>query len=54
MMNLYAVGLNQLTDVEIDKVNKPYLPLASGEISTELGIAITFAYLLTVRQSCCP
>ncbi|KAG5560966.1 hypothetical protein RHGRI_004107 [Rhododendron griersonianum] len=46
-MNLYAVGLNQLTDVEIDKVNKPYLPLASGEISTELGIAITFAYLLT-------
>ncbi|KAG5560965.1 hypothetical protein RHGRI_004107 [Rhododendron griersonianum] len=47
MMNLYAVGLNQLTDVEIDKVNKPYLPLASGEISTELGIAITFAYLLT-------
>ncbi|KAF7151828.1 hypothetical protein RHSIM_Rhsim02G0083900 [Rhododendron simsii] len=47
MMNLYAVGLNQLTDVEIDKVNKPYLPLASGEISTELGIAITSAYLLT-------
>ncbi|KAF7113082.1 hypothetical protein RHSIM_RhsimUnG0162800 [Rhododendron simsii] len=47
MMNLYAVGLNQLTDVEIDKVNKPYLPLVSGEISTEFGIAITSTYLLT-------
>jgi homogentisate phytyltransferase/homogentisate geranylgeranyltransferase len=28
--NIYIVGLNQLTDIEIDKVNKPYLPLASG------------------------
>ncbi|KAH7856822.1 hypothetical protein Vadar_005881 [Vaccinium darrowii] len=46
MMNLYAVGLNQLTDIDIDKVNKPYLALPSGEISTELGIAVTSAYLL--------
>ena len=31
--NVYIVGLNQLEDVEIDRVNKPHLPLASGEFS---------------------
>ena len=33
LMNVCIVGFNQITDVEIDKVNKPYLPLASGEFS---------------------
>ncbi|MEJ2637168.1 MAG: UbiA family prenyltransferase, partial [Calditrichia bacterium] len=28
--NIYIVGLNQLQDVEIDRINKPYLPLAAG------------------------
>jgi homogentisate phytyltransferase / homogentisate geranylgeranyltransferase len=32
--NVYIVGLNQIYDVEIDKINKPYLPLASGELSS--------------------
>jgi homogentisate phytyltransferase / homogentisate geranylgeranyltransferase len=31
--NVYIVGLNQLYDVEIDRVNKPDLPLASGGLS---------------------
>lgn len=31
--NVYIVGLNQLTDVEIDRINKPNLPLASGDFS---------------------
>lgn len=31
--NLYIVGLNQFTDIEIDRQNKPHLPLASGEMS---------------------
>ncbi len=31
--NVYIVGLNQLEDVEIDRINKPHLPLASGEYS---------------------
>ncbi|KAM0933777.1 putative homogentisate phytyltransferase [Dioscorea sansibarensis] len=39
-MNIYIVGLNQLFDIEIDKVNKPYLPLASGEYSVRTGIAV--------------
>ncbi|MDH6098206.1 homogentisate phytyltransferase [Anabaenopsis sp. FSS-46] len=35
--NVYIVGLNQLQDVEIDKINKPHLPLASGEFSRQQG-----------------
>jgi homogentisate phytyltransferase / homogentisate geranylgeranyltransferase len=35
--NIYIVGLNQLYDVEIDRVNKPDLPLASGQISIVQG-----------------
>ncbi|RUT03548.1 homogentisate phytyltransferase [Dulcicalothrix desertica PCC 7102] len=31
--NIYIVGLNQLEDVAIDKINKPHLPLAAGEFS---------------------
>lgn len=31
--NVYIVGLNQIEDVEIDRINKPHLPLASGEFS---------------------
>ncbi|MDY7020352.1 MAG: homogentisate phytyltransferase [Cyanobacteriota bacterium] len=31
--NIYIVGLNQLEDVEIDRINKPHLPIASGEYS---------------------
>ena len=30
LANVYIVGLNQLSDIEIDRVNKPELPLASG------------------------
>ncbi|WP_088893411.1 homogentisate phytyltransferase [Leptolyngbya ohadii] len=38
--NVYIVGLNQLEDVAIDKINKPHLPLASGEFSRREGQAI--------------
>ena len=30
--NIYVVGLNQLTDIAIDQVNKPTLPLAAGTL----------------------
>lgn len=42
--NVYIVGLNQLEDVAIDKINKPHLPLAAGEFSKNTGqviVAIT-------------
>lgn len=35
--NLYIVGLNQITDVAIDRINKPHLPLAAGTLSMEAG-----------------
>ncbi|MEM7773039.1 MAG: homogentisate phytyltransferase [Cyanobacteria bacterium P01_A01_bin.37] len=35
--NIYIVGLNQLYDVDIDRINKPHLPLASGEFSRRVG-----------------
>lgn len=35
--NVYIVGLNQLTDIDIDRINKPQLPLASGEFSPQQG-----------------
>ena len=38
--NVYITGLNQITDVEIDRINKPYLPLASGAYSMRTGKTI--------------
>jgi homogentisate phytyltransferase/homogentisate geranylgeranyltransferase len=35
--NIYIVGLNQLSDVAIDRINKPSLPLAAGEFSLKQG-----------------
>jgi homogentisate solanesyltransferase len=31
--NGYIVGINQIYDVDIDAVNKPFLPVAAGECS---------------------
>jgi homogentisate solanesyltransferase len=31
--NGYIVGINQIYDVDIDMVNKPFLPIAAGEMS---------------------
>lgn len=38
--NIYIVGLNQLEDVAIDRINKPHLPLAAGEFSLGTGWGI--------------
>ncbi|BAW95431.1 homogentisate geranylgeranyl transferase [[Synechococcus] sp. NIES-970] len=35
--NVYIVGLNQLTDIDIDKINKPHLPVAAGYFSRKTG-----------------
>ncbi|KAG6421249.1 hypothetical protein SASPL_117799 [Salvia splendens] len=44
LMNIYIVGLNQISDIEIDKVNKPCLPLASGEYSVKTGVLIVSSF----------
>ncbi|XP_030461840.1 homogentisate phytyltransferase 1, chloroplastic [Syzygium oleosum] len=43
-MNIYIVGLNQISDIDIDKVNKPYLPLASGEYTVGTGVMIVTSF----------
>jgi homogentisate phytyltransferase / homogentisate geranylgeranyltransferase len=35
--NVFITGLNQLTDVGMDRLNKPFLPLASGDLSASTG-----------------
>ena len=32
-VNIAIVGVNQITDVGIDRVNKPFLPIAAGDLS---------------------
>jgi len=39
-VNIAIVGVNQLTDVEIDRVNKPYLPIAAGDLTPRAATAI--------------
>jgi homogentisate phytyltransferase/homogentisate geranylgeranyltransferase len=32
-VNVFIVGINQIEDVEIDRINKPFLPIAAGDLS---------------------
>jgi homogentisate phytyltransferase/homogentisate geranylgeranyltransferase len=43
--NLFIVGLNQLADVRIDRINKPWLPLPSGALSRVQAWAIVISAL---------
>ncbi|KAK7390203.1 hypothetical protein VNO78_25502 [Psophocarpus tetragonolobus] len=45
LMSVYMNGVNQLYDLEIDKMNKPYLPLASGKLSYTAGVFIVASCL---------
>ncbi|MGD1914275.1 MAG: homogentisate phytyltransferase [Rivularia sp. (in: cyanobacteria)] len=50
--NVYIVGLNQLQDVEIDKINKPHLTVASGEFTQRTGeIIVTITGVLALGLS---
>ncbi|KAF9615628.1 hypothetical protein IFM89_024821, partial [Coptis chinensis] len=40
LINIYMAGINQLTDIGVDKINKPTLPLASGEFSFAAGTTV--------------
>jgi heme O synthase-like polyprenyltransferase len=42
--NAFIVGINQIYDEDIDKVNKPFLPVASGEMSKRFAwLAVAFS-----------
>jgi homogentisate phytyltransferase / homogentisate geranylgeranyltransferase len=54
-VNVAIVGINQLTDVDIDRVNKPHLPLAAGLLSREaawwiVAVAAAVPIVLAVTQ----
>ncbi|KAK2985362.1 hypothetical protein RJ640_029319, partial [Escallonia rubra] len=40
--NGYIVGINQIYDIGIDKVNKPYLPIAAGDLSVQSAWILVF------------
>jgi len=42
-VNVAIVGVNQITDVDIDRINKPYLPIAAGDLSPAGAKAIVAA-----------
>ncbi|KAL9179564.1 hypothetical protein ACHAXT_008854 [Thalassiosira profunda] len=46
LMNLYITGLNQITDVEIDKINKPELPMAKGDLDYPTATFVVLASLI--------
>ena len=50
--NVYITGLNQITDVAIDRINKPYLPLASGAYRMRTGKIIVAVCGVLAVVSC--
>jgi len=46
LINLYVTGLNQLFDIDIDKVNKPYLPIPAGYLSEKVAWISVLAALV--------
>jgi homogentisate phytyltransferase / homogentisate geranylgeranyltransferase len=54
-VNVAIVGVNQITDVEIDRINKPRLPLAAGDLSREaawriVAVAAAVPVVLALTQ----
>lgn len=45
LCNVFITGYNQLVDIELDKVNKPDLPLATGKLKVTTARIIVFASL---------
>ncbi len=43
--NIFIVGINQMADVNIDKINKPYLPIPSGALSVHGAKIIVYTAL---------
>ncbi|XP_060668728.1 homogentisate solanesyltransferase, chloroplastic isoform X2 [Ziziphus jujuba] len=45
--NGYIVGINQIYDIGIDKVNKPYLPIAAGDLSVKSAWFLVIFFAVT-------
>ena len=47
--NVYIVGLNQIIDIDIDRINKPELPLPAGRFTVQTAwIIVIFSLLISV------
>ncbi len=44
--NIFIVGINQIADVNIDRINKPFLPIPSGALSVPQAKIIVFTVLV--------
>lgn len=53
LINVYITGLNQIFDIQIDKQNKPDLPLASGRLSVPVAwCVVAFSLALAGFLAC--
>jgi homogentisate phytyltransferase/homogentisate geranylgeranyltransferase len=55
--NVFIVGINQVADVELDRINKPYLPIAAGTLTrrnawfiiyTALAVCLVLAWFASL------
>lgn len=44
--NVYITGLNQWADVEVDRINKPHLPLPAGDLTRSQALRIVLVSLV--------
>jgi homogentisate phytyltransferase / homogentisate geranylgeranyltransferase len=54
-VNVFITGINQIEDVEIDRLNKPWLPIAAGDLSLEaakriVAVAAAAPVLMAITQ----
>jgi homogentisate phytyltransferase / homogentisate geranylgeranyltransferase len=54
-VNVFITGINQIEDVEIDRLNKPWLPIAAGDLSLDaarriVAVAAVAPLLMAVTQ----
>ncbi len=49
--NVFITGLNQWCDVEVDRINKPWLPIPAGLLSKREGLIIVLSSLLIALGS---
>ena len=45
LANGYIVGINQIYDVDIDVINKPFLPIAAGDLGTNIAWVLIMGML---------
>ena len=52
--NVYITGLNQWSDVEVDQINKPWLPIPSGKLQKKgaMRIVLVCGLIALIAAAC--